>query len=127
MKGKLIASFLFIVSCQISLQPFKEGKLLYNHHCANCHGLRMEGLAQLYPSLSREGLLIKSQKEIICLVKYGSPISQPSKEIKTPMPSNEKLSEIQLCNLINYLYEMLQIDSITSLQEVQSAIQKCNH
>lgn len=126
MKWVPISIFCFFLSCQLSTEPYKEGKFIYDKQCSNCHGINFEGLAKLYPAFETKKLSEFNRKELICLVKHGS-IESVNTNFNSVMPGFEKLSEIQICNVLNYIFDKHQISPKFELEEIRLLIKDCKH
>jgi len=110
----------------LSTEPYKEGKFIYEKQCSNCHGLSFEGLAKLYPAFDPKKLSQYYRKELICLVKHGTIVNEKT-NLNSVMPSFEKLSEIQICNVLNYIFDKHQISPKFELEEIRLLIKDCKH
>lgn len=108
-KYALLISFslVFVFLC-CSNETYKEGKLLYMHHCSSCHGEQMQGLGLLYPALNNPAFLKKTKDQLPCFIRNGSPSSDSngvkSNSLVTPtMPSFGHLDAIEINNILNYI------------------------
>ncbi|MBK7231466.1 MAG: c-type cytochrome [Saprospiraceae bacterium] len=124
MKWVPISIFSFVLSCQLSTEPYKEGKFIYDKQCSNCHGINFEGLAKLYPAFEANKLSDFNRRKLVCLVKHGSLVNDTT-NLNSVMPSFEKLSEIQICNVLNYIFEKHQISPMFDLEEIRLLLLEC--
>lgn len=118
------------MSLFLSCQPtYNQGKLVYDYHCANCHGKNGEGLRKLYPPLKDADYLKENTLLLPCLIKYGMHDSIFVNKVLyyTEMPKNSELSDIDITNLTNYiLSKWTDENSFISLQDVKNKIEQCN-
>lgn len=125
MKWKIASlGFGLFLSCTLSSEPFKEGRILYEVHCSNCHGLKFEGFEQLYPPLDPDRIKSLSRNEMVCLLVNGRNPEQKD-DFKSAMPGFEKLSEVQICNILNYLGNHFGSDTQYHPMEVKAMITSC--
>jgi mono/diheme cytochrome c family protein len=88
----------FILSCHSN--PYKQGKILYDFHCAGCHMEDGSGLAKLIPKLEGSMPGLKDPNTLICLIRLGRPVNP---ETGQQMPSNPTLDEAEITNLVNFI------------------------
>lgn len=129
----LICTILFSImttlwSCQNNAYP--QGKRYYNAYCANCHMDDGRGLNELIPSLVSSDYLRNHQDQLPCIIRYGieSKIDKSAEVFNLQMPAHQKLSEIDILNIINYINNSWgnEIDQ-SNLQSVRSRLKKCSH
>jgi mono/diheme cytochrome c family protein len=121
-----------VVSCQNAEelkkeQYFSEGFQLYTTNCANCHQADGKGLANLYPPLDREDIL-KDKARLACLIKNGmsDTILVNGKSFSRPMPPNQKLTDLELAEIITFLSIKWGKDSVyTSIDVVAKSLEQC--
>ncbi|CCH53765.1 nitrite reductase (NO-forming) [Fibrisoma limi BUZ 3] len=106
----LFALLLMVMSCQseeeIKRQRYiTEGLLLYKTYCANCHQADGKGLEALYPPLAGSDYLV-NKNSVICLIRYGQqgPIVVNGKTYNRPMPAQLQLSDLEVAELMTYIY-----------------------
>ncbi len=109
--------------CQSPSITYKEGKALYERHCAPCHGYQAEGFENLYPSLHDTTYLISHRDQIPCWVKHG--IQSKLRYGFTPMPPNAYFTPSDLANLLNYINTLVWHMKPFTLQEIESDILNC--
>lgn len=90
--------FLWLSACQV--ETYRQGEVLYEYHCGNCHMPDGSGLAQLIPGIDSAILSTYDPAAMICLIKHGLRRDSLTNQ---QMPANPSLSETELANLINYL------------------------
>jgi len=72
-----VVACIFILMCTIILptscdtNPYKQGKLLYENFCENCHQKNGEALLGLIPPLKNSDYLQQHQTDIPCIVRHG--------------------------------------------------------
>ena len=121
-----------LLSCQseaeIKRQKYiTEGILVYKTNCANCHQSKGEGLAALYPPIANSDYLA-NKNEVICLIRYGQqgPIVVNGKAYNRPMPSQPQLSDLEVAELITYIYnEWGKETKVTGVKEVTPILDAC--
>jgi mono/diheme cytochrome c family protein len=108
--GVLICSFLTFNSCQESDEvKFKKsmsnGKYLYQNRCQHCHGNKGQGLGKLYPPLDSSDYLVEKSNLIPCIISNGQAgkIVVNGIEYNQVMPSNPKLLDDEIAELITYI------------------------
>lgn len=79
----------------------------YEFVCAPCHGNNAEGLGTLYPNLNHTDYIKINRNNLSCWIKKGigpdSTNARPTRFSDQVMPPQDKLSTIELCNILNYL------------------------
>lgn len=128
MKSKIgfwsIGILTVLTSCQNETQLTHEqyvvnGQMIYEEHCANCHGTDGKGLKALYPSLVQNQSL-KDVNSVICLILNGR------ENGGAVMPANTKLYNLDLAQLITYLqFTYLDADTIVNTDEIKSIRASC--
>ena len=81
------------------------GQQDYAANCAKCHGDNGEGIGALVPPLAETDWLTLHQDEIPCIIKHGLKDSIFVEGIwyKEEMLPAEKLNDIQIANITNYI------------------------
>lgn len=125
--GWLVTSFIaLILSC--GGHPYKQGEMLYEYHCAACHGQNGEGLRNLYPPLAGADYLIKHQTDLACIIRNGleGPILVNGQAYNQPMPGNTDLNDVAIANIINYINQAWgnELDYV-QIKAVQEALSRC--
>jgi mono/diheme cytochrome c family protein len=123
---------LALVSCQNAEelkkeQYFVEGFQLYTSNCANCHQADGKGLANLYPPLDREDIL-KDKGRLACIIKNGmnDTIQVNGKPFARPMPPNQKLTDLEMAEIISFIGIKWGKDSVyTSIDAVTKGLNDC--
>ena len=106
-----LTGFLFLIliifgSClSFDSNPYKQGKLLYEANCQNCHQADGQALAGLIPPLAGSDYLIINKDKLACIIRNGldGEIIVNGVSYNQPMPANTLLTEIQISNIINYI------------------------
>jgi mono/diheme cytochrome c family protein len=117
---------LAIIGCQNIKrdQYIAEGYKLFQANCANCHQKNGEGMANLYPPISKEYLTNKAN--VVCWIKYGinQPVVVKGKNYNRAMPGNQALQNLDIAEIMTYLYntydkesELFPIDSVAAIRE----------
>jgi mono/diheme cytochrome c family protein len=108
-------------------QYFSEGYQLYTTNCANCHQADGKGMASLYPPLSSASILA-NQARLACIIKNGmkDTIMVEGKQFSRPMPPNQKLTDLEIAEIITFLRVKWAQDSVyTSIDEVTQSLINC--
>ena len=98
-KGLIWLAFLllgFIQACEY--QPYSQGKVLYDFHCANCHMQDGAGLRGLIPPLANADYLKNNQESLACVIRYGlkGTIIVNGKEYNTQMAGIPEINDVQI-------------------------------
>ena len=124
----LIFSGLSMLSCRFSTNTYKEGEILYKTQCSGCHGDQAEGWANLYPSLQSEQLATDYRNNLACWIKFGkiyNTIDSNSRPSIVEMPAQSHLSDIEICNILNFLNSKIWQRSQFTLQEINLQLNSC--
>lgn len=83
------------------------GERIYKIHCANCHMDDGVGLGTLIPPLAGADYLSANREKLACIVRYGlnDTIVVNGKVYAENMPANDKLTDIQITNVLNYIFQ----------------------
>ena len=104
------------------------GERLYKVHCANCHMDNGEGLGALIPPLVGSDYLAPNRDQLACMVRNGiqDTILVNGKVYAEQMLGNDKLSDIQITNVLNFVLHKWgnQIPLLT-FEEVQKSLAAC--
>ena len=115
-----------LTSCE--QQPYQIGERLYKVHCANCHMDAGEGLGALIPPLVAADYLTENRDQLACILRHGlqDTIVVNGKTYAEKMPGNDKLTEIQITNVLNYVLQSWgnQVPPLT-FEEVKTSLERC--
>ena len=134
MKKIYIERFFFVFFCLSTLYAcsektnYPEGKQLYELHCASCHGKQGEGLESLIPPLAAADMLQNNADEVACWIRKGlvGKILVNGKEFENAMPPNERLSNTEITNIINYVQNAWgNKHKFITLEEVNQVLKNC--
>ena len=122
------------ISCQSEEEMKREryiteGILVYKTNCANCHQNKGQGLAALYPPIAGSDYLA-DKKSVICLIRYGQqgPIRVNGKPYNRPMPAQPQLSDLEVAELVTYIYNEWGGESkLTGVKAVTPILNECRH
>jgi Cytochrome c, mono- and diheme variants len=91
-------------ACQPA-NPYRQGEILYEVHCANCHQPGGGGLIGNIPPLAGSDWLVQQRSEIACIIRYGmqGPIEVNGLPYQGIMPGNKTLSDTEITNITNYI------------------------
>jgi|SRR5690606_5959998 len=117
----LFALYLLFQACQSeqairTAQYAVNGQKLFTTHCQNCHGVKGEGLGDLYPPLTDSAFLIGHRERLPCIVKNGG----------NEMPPNPQLAPIEIAYVLTYIGNSFGNElGMVTLEEVQDALASC--
>jgi mono/diheme cytochrome c family protein len=82
-----------------------RGKDVYTGNCQSCHMEFGEGVADVYPPVSKTDYLKKDVKHLINIVLKGQDgeIKVNGKTYMTPMPAQDYLTDEQIADVFNYI------------------------
>lgn len=102
-----------------------EGILAYKNNCANCHQLKGQGVAALYPPIAGSDYLINKNK-VICMIRYGirGPIVVNGRTYNRPMPAQPQLSDLEIAEIVTYIYNEWGNESKTTDAKTINAVLK---
>lgn len=122
----MLFAVLTLLACE--QQPYRMGERLYKTYCANCHMDGGEGLGALIPPLAEADFLTNQRERLPCLIRHGlkDTIVVNGKTYAEQMLGNDKLSDIQITNVLNYVLQSWGNDvDPFRFEEVQTALEKC--
>jgi mono/diheme cytochrome c family protein len=90
------------------LQYAIQGKILYEKHCANCHQKDGSGLGRLIPPIKGSDYFLADKARAARIIKHGQngPIVVNGIEYNQAMPPNPKLTDLEIAQLMTYLYNI---------------------
>ena len=118
---------LLILTCEY--QPYSQGKVLYDFHCANCHMQDGSGLRGLIPPLANADYLKNYQEDLACIMRYGlkGEILVNGKKYDTEMAGIPTLNDVQINNIINYINHAWGNDlGVSNVQKVKTSLESCS-
>lgn len=104
-------------------QYYILGEQLFKIHCNNCHK-DGQGLAQLIPPLEDSDYFANDSSKLICAIKYGmaGSIRVNGIEYNQPMPSNLRLTNLEIATLTTYVYQEFQNQEMLILPNAVNAV-----
>ena len=116
---------LLICSCS---NKNTEGKKLYQSQCMNCHQENGQGVGKLIPPISST-FLAEHKNDIPCIIKNGlkGEIIVNGITYDHEMPKNNKISDFDLVNVLNYIEEEFgsgKKDKF-NIEEVKGNLKRC--
>jgi len=109
-------------------QFFTNGKSLYTVNCENCHGVKGEGLGNLYPPLSDTASIQSNRTRLSCMIKYGihEELIIDNRKFDTEMPANLSLTEQEIAYILTYVGNSFGNElGLVSTEEVSSTLKRC--
>jgi mono/diheme cytochrome c family protein len=139
LKNRLL-SFLFLLAafalsnCDSDTNTYKQGKILYDRYCANCHMEDGSGLKGLIPPLAKSDYLLAHRAELPCIllrgqqgkivvngVEYGNQEMPAIKRL-----TNDPLTDFEITNILNYVSTSMQNnEKIWTIDEVRAGLSTC--
>lgn len=109
-----------------------QGRKLYATHCANCHKEDGTGLGRLIPPLKNSDYLQTDVSRTICLIKYGQKgeIVVNGITYNQPMPGQEDLTDLEIAEIVTYVYFTWGKDEqrlLYGVQEVSKILAACKN
>ena len=105
-----------------------QGQILYQQHCANCHGADGRGLARLIPPLAQSDFLLNHKERVLCLIRHGmdGPVVVNGVEYNQPMPPNQGLTDIEIAEIATYILNSWGNEGgFVSVQETGALLNNC--
>jgi len=109
-------------------QYYINGKKLYAEHCSNCHQKDGSGLVRLYPPLADSDYLVSDPKRTICIIRNGlnGEIFVNDISFNQPMPMNTNLTNLEIAELVTYLYNTWgNMDEIFNPTYISEILKSC--
>ena len=128
MKKNVYFLFFLLILSSCGDRTFKQGKILYQGHCANCHMDNGKGLRSLIPPLAGVNYFGENRAMIACIIRNGlkDTIFIDDKIFSEEMLPIPTLNEAEITNIINYINQAWHNDlGYVQLNEVKEALQKC--
>ncbi len=115
----------YIYGCDTN--PYKQGKILYEKTCQNCHQEDGKAVATLIPPLAGSEYI--GQNDLVaCFIRNGvkGKIMVNGVEYNHEMPPNFVLTATQIANIMNYIGNSWGNDAeYVSYKEVEEALKAC--
>ncbi|MCB0564226.1 MAG: cytochrome c [Phaeodactylibacter sp.] len=130
MRSNLIL-FLFLLSFFLfdcESQPHRQGQILYQNFCANCHMDDGSGLAGNIPPLAQSDYVSQNQGQLACIIRNGmeGQVVVNGKTYQNPMAGIPQLSEFEIANILNYINQAWENDyGYLPLKTVRENLERC--
>jgi mono/diheme cytochrome c family protein len=131
MRNSLFATLLVVslfTACHEN--PYKQGKILYENFCSNCHMDDGTGLAGVIPPLAGADFLNNQPQKLPCIIYKGmdGEVVVNGKIYNAEMPGSPKLTEFEITNIINYINRAWGNDiPVVQHETVRKALKACNY
>lgn len=102
-----------------------NGKVIYEHLCANCHQLDGTGLGRLIPPLAGSDYMKEDLDRTIRLIKYGltGEITVNGISYNQPMPPNPQLTSMEISEISTYIYNVWgHQEGLITVKEVENSL-----
>ncbi len=124
--GALFAmSFIaFLVGC--ATDPYRQGQIMYENFCSNCHGADGMGLGKNIPPLVGSELL-NDTRQMTCIIRNGleGKIIVKGVVYNEKMAGIPKLSDFEIANILNFIQHKWGNDEYVQINTVQAALKDC--
>lgn len=123
----LLALVGFLFQCS-ERKPFRQGEILYQNFCANCHMDNGSGLKGLIPPLANADYVAADPERMACIIRYGiqDTIVVNDTLYSQPMAGIPELSDFEITNVINYINHAWGNDyGYTSFDDVKARLDSC--
>ncbi len=123
----LLCLLLFLSACQ-ARPSYSDGEELYKKHCAGCHIDDGTGVGALVPPLANSDYLQKIDLQLACLIRNGirGDIVVNGQQYEGIMPPNAQLSEIEITNIANYVFNAWGNErAFISPEEIRKTLSEC--
>ena len=106
--------------------PYRQGAILYENFCANCHGSDGNGLGKNIPPLVGSEV-IKDPITMGCIIRNGLSGEITVKGIKynEKMPAVTRLSDFEIANVINYIQQKWGNQQYVQINTLQEGLKNC--
>lgn len=115
-----------VLSCE--RKPYRQGEILYQNFCANCHMDDGSGLAGNIPPLAGADFVRQNQDQLACIIRYGleGGVVVNGIAYQNPMAGIPQLSEFEIANIINYINQAWGNDyGYLPLKNVRESLEGC--
>ena len=122
----LVLCLFYLPSCQQN--PYKQGAILYENFCANCHMDDGSGLEGVIPPLAQADYVRDNQELLPCIIYKGmeGEIVVNGITYNQPMVGAEVLSDFEITNIINYINHSWGNDyGFQKLEDTRKALSEC--
>ena len=119
---------LIFLLLQCNQTPYRQGQILYENFCANCHMEDGSGLQGLIPPLAGADWVRDNQNELACAIRYGmkGEMVVNGKTYNEYMPGVQRLSDFEITNVINYVNHAWGNDyGYMKYEDVNEALEDC--
>lgn len=122
----LLLALVLTFACQS--QPYKQGEILYNNFCANCHMEDGSGLEGNIPPLAQADYVKENPLATACITRNGmsGELVVNGTTYNQAMPAVKELSEFEITNVINYINHAWGNDyGVVKLEDVRAELEAC--
>lgn len=115
-----------VLSCE--RKPYRQGEILYQNFCANCHMDDGSGLAGNIPPLAGADFVRQNQDQLACIIRHGleGGVVVNGIAYQNPMAGIPQLSEFEIANIINYINQAWGNDyGYLPLKNVRESLEGC--
>lgn len=115
-----------VLSCE--RKPYRQGEILYQNFCANCHMDDGSGLAGNIPPLAGADFVRQNQDQLACIIRYGleGGVVVNGIAYQNPMAGIPQLSEFEIANIINYINQAWGNDyGYLPLKDIRESLEGC--
>lgn len=120
-------SLFYIQSCGDN--PYQQGQVIYEYHCANCHLSSGEGIGQLIPPLKNADYMKENWDQLACIISNGlqDTIMVNGVQYDGVMAGIKDLGPVELSNLINFMNHEWNNQEATFItaDEIKQILEEC--
>ena len=109
-------------------QYYNQGEQLYLKHCSNCHQKDGSGLGRVYPPLNASDYMENNFETVVCLIRYGKSgeMMVNDKQFNQPMPGVPSLSDLEVAEILTYIYNTWTHEQgIIEVRSASAILAKC--
>lgn len=110
-RALLATALFFLLACTTAEQQkfnqyYRQGQLLYEKHCSNCHQTTGKGLGRVYPPLAQSDFMEKNFEKTLCLMRHGisGEVVVNNQSFNQPMPGVPSLTDLEIAEIATYIY-----------------------
>ncbi len=128
-KALLLSFTAALILVQCDTNPYRQGHILYDNFCANCHMEDGSGLQGLIPPLAGADYLRDNTLDVPCLIRYGQKVEimVNGKVYNQEMAAIPQLSHIEITNVLNYINHAWGNDyGYVKFEDVRRVLEACD-
>lgn len=122
----LFLSIFFLIASSCETDPYRQGAIMYENFCTNCHGIDGAGLGKNIPPLAGSEYLNDIDK-MTCIIRNGleGKIMVKGVVYNEKMAGIPKLSDFEIANILNFIQHKWGSGKYVQINTVQAALKTC--